>query len=418
MQIETQIQGNNAILKVTGRLDAAWAGHFHAAVQETIRDGQHHLRIDASELEYISSAGIRALLRINRELTAVKGSFGIIRASAFVTEALSLSGLQILLRPETEPVETEVAITDTDMAPVTITQSVPGILLENHPLSSKGQITVRACGGWKPWLPVQVGDAVEISFPRHVFGLGIGASGLDLEAARPRFGEFVSASGRLAWLPADRADTPDYLEQAERFVPRLQVIQALIGEGSFSNLLRFHPEEKGNFLNLSDLYLQVLQMTQSDAAAMICLAEVEGLVGASLSRSPGLIQASDRPGDFPEICNWLGFCGERIHRQTQAMIVAFISRNPEHVSIPQLAPLPSRPEIRAHAHAAILPFRQLPQGVLDLETSVRAVFEENEPLGLLHLIEDKRPAIGLGQSAFIRGACWCAPMKFLTEPLS
>jgi hypothetical protein len=55
---------------------------------------------------------------------------------------------------------------------------------------------------------------------------------------------------------------------------------------------------------------------------------------------------------------------------------------------------------------------------LDLETSVRAVFEENEPLGLLHLIEDKRPAIGLGQSAFIRGACWCAPMKFLTEPLS
>ena len=294
----------------------------------------------------------------------------------------------------------------------------PGIVFEKHPLAPQGRIVTRASGGWKPWQPVRPGDAGEIGFPRQVFGLGVGASGHDADDVRTRYGEFVAAAGCLVWLPGDGSDTPDYLEQEAQFVPRLYAIQALTGEGSFSHLLRFHPREKGAFLTLSELFLQVFQATKAEAAAMIVLAEVEGLVGAALARSPGLIQPDDRPGDFPEVRNWLAFCGERVHRQAQALVVAFASRDPAHVSAPCLAPLPSRPEIRAHAHAVVIPFRSLPQGVLELGPSVRTVFEGNEPRGLLHLIDDNRPVIGLGQSAFIRGACWCAPCHFSTEVLS
>jgi anti-anti-sigma factor len=416
MQFETKIQGNCAVLKVTGRLDAAWADHFHGAVQETIRDGHHHVHIDASGLEYLSSAGIRSLLRIQRELASVKGSFGIIHPSIFVADTLRLCGLQQLMLSEPEPSETETVRSEV-VAPLAGVQSVPGIRFEIHPLAARGRITVRRDGRWKPWQPVHNDDAVEVSFPRDVFGLGIGAPGKDVDVARTRFGEFITASGHLAWLSGDGEDTPDYLEQAERFVPRLQVIQSLTGDGDFSHLLRFSPEVKGDFLNLSDLFLQVLQSTRSNAAAMIGLVEVEGLVGATLSRSPGLIQAADRPANFPEIRTWLRFCGERIHRQAQALIVAFFSRDPAHASVSQLSPLPSRPEIRVHAHAVILPYRPLQQGILELEPSVRAVFEDNEPIGLLHLIEDDRSVVGLGQSAFIRGACWCAPLQFSKEPL-
>jgi anti-anti-sigma factor len=415
MNIETEISGNQAILKVTGRLDAAWAEHFHKAALETIRDGHHNLRIDASGLEYLSSAGIRSLLRIQRELNAVKGSFGIICPSAFVADTLRLSGLQLLIMTESESSATE-NVQSADMAPLTAGKSAPGIRFENHPLAPNGQIKVRTAGRWNPWLPVQNGDAAEVSFPRNVFSLGIGAPGKDVDVARTRFGEFIAASGHLSWLPGDGADTPDYLEQAELFVPSLQVIQSLTGEGEFSHLLRFSPCKKGNFLNLSDLFLELLQTTRSNSAAMIGLVEVEGLVGAALSRSPGLIQTTDHPSDFPEIRNWMRFCGERIHSQAQALIVAFISRDPAHASVSQLAPLPSRPEIRAHTHAVVLPYRPLQQGVLELEPSVAAVFGDNEPIGLLHLIEDDRSTIGLGQSAFVRGACWCAPLVFSKEP--
>ncbi len=418
MNIETKITLDHAVLKVTGRLDSAWAEHFHGAVQETIRNGQHHVRIDASGLEYLSSAGIRSLLRSQRELNALKGSFGVIRASAFVAETLRLSGLQMLIISESEPSVTEI-LKSAGMTPSTAVQPVKeGIRFEKHPLVANGRIKVRTVGRWKPWQPLQDEDVEEVSFPRNVFGLGIGAPGKDLDAARTRFGEFIAASGHIAWLPGDGADTPDYLEQAERFVPSLQVIQSLTGEGEFSHLMRFSPGEKGHCLDLSNLFLEVLQTTCSNAAAMIGLVEVEGLVGAALSRSPGLIRATDHPASFPEIRDWMRFCGERIHSQSQALIVAFISRDPAHASVSQLSPLPSRPEIRAHTHAVVLPYRPLQQGVLELEPSVAAVFEDNEPVGLLHLIEDDRSAIGLGQSAFVRGACWCAPLEFSKEPLS
>jgi len=417
MKCETQIRGNHAVISVSGRLDAAWAEHFHGAVQEAIRDGHHHVRIDASELIYLSSAGIRSLLRIHRELAAVKGSFGISRASALVTDALRLSGLEQLLQPDTASLD-DIARQATSTGPVTTELGVPGICFESHSLVPQGQIVVRSGGGWKPWQPVNAGDVVEIGFSRQVFGLGIGAAGRDVNDATARYGEFVAAAGCLAWLPGDGSNTPDYLEQKERFVPRLHAIQALTGEGSFSHLLRFRPGEKGAFLTLSDLFLQVFQATRSDAAAMIVLAEVEGLVGASLLRSPGMIKPSDRPGDFPEMRNWMAFCGERVCRQTQALVVAFASRDPAHSAAPYLMSLPSQPEIRAHAHAVVLPFRPLPQGVLEIEPSMRAVFNENEPHSIYHLIEDNRPVIGLGQSAFIRGACWCAPMQLSTEPLS
>ncbi len=416
MQFETRIKGNQTVLRITGRLDAAWSDHFHGAVQETIRDGHHHVRIDAAGLEYLSSAGIRSLIRIQRELAAVKGSFGIINASSFVADTLRLCGLQqlMLTGPDFPEEEKTPGGVETSLPG---TQPVPGMRFDSYPVAARGLITVRKHGFWKPWQPVGNDDAVEVSFPRNVFGLGIGAPGKDVDAARSRFGEFITAAGQLVWLPGDGEDKPDYLEQTERFVPGLQVIQSLTGEGSFSHLLRFSPEKKGNFLNLSDLFVHVLQSVRSDAAAMIGLVEVEGLVGAALSRSPGLVRAGDRPADFPEIRDWLRFCGERVHCQAQALVVAFFSRDPSHVSIPELLPLPSRPDIHAHVHAAVLPYRPLQQGMLALEESVRAVFEDNEPVGLLHLMEDNRPAVGLGQSAFIRGACWCAPFQFSKEPL-
>jgi anti-anti-sigma factor len=418
MKLETRIHGKHAVICASGRLDVAWAEHFRGAVQEVIREGHHHVRIDADGLTFLSSAGIRAILRINRDLSALKGSFGFIRASAGIVDTLRLSGLEQLICPETEEAPDAVPAPAVAATPEVDEQCVPGIFFDKHSLAPQGRIVARTLGGWKPWQPVRPGDAVEIPFPRQVFGLGIGAAGRDVEDARTRFGEFVAAAGCLAWLPGDGTDTPDYLKQEARFVPRLQAIQAITGEGIFSHLMRFRPVEKGACLTLSDLYLQGFRATQSDAVAMVALAEVEGLVGTALARSPGLIQAGDRPGEFPEVRNWLAFCGDRVHRQSQALVVAFASRDPAHAAAPFLGPVLSRPEIRAHAHAVVMPFRSIPQGNLALDTAVQAVFEDSEPRGLLHLIEDDRPVIGLGQSAFIRGACWCAPLHFSTEAKS
>jgi anti-anti-sigma factor len=415
MKIESRIQGAVMVVQVNGRLDAAWADLLLGTIRDLVREGHHQVRLDASGLEYLSSAGIRSLLKIRRELEAVSGSFGIAPAAPFVQETLRMSGLEALLLEEGMPADEAQPAAGNKTVPDEETGAAPGMHFEEHVLDASGQIIVTAHAGWRPWQQLLDCQCLEIALPRPRFGLGIGAAGRDASDIRSRLGDFVAAAGSVAWLPSDGADRPDYIEQSERFLPRLHVIQALVGEGEFSHLLRFRPAAKGACIKLSELYERVLLATQAEAAAMVCLVEVEGLVGAALARSPGWIRASDQPGQFPELREWLSFCGERVHHQSQALLVAFFCRDPAHLLAAHLTPVPSQPGLMAHAHAVVLAFRPLPQGVLDLETSVAAVFEDNTPLGLLHLIEDERPGVGLGESSFIRGACWCAPVHASPE---
>ena len=410
MKIETQISESCAVLRLTGRLDAAWAAHFHAAVGELVRDGHHRLRIDASALEYLSSAGLRVLLKARREVDAVHGSMAIARASAFVRETLRMSGLESLLAPDGEA-EAPAAPAPAAPAAPPAAEPVAGMRFERHLLDASAGVDLHVHTGWKPWDVVAADDFAEMEFPRHRFGLGIGAPGNGAEDARGRLGDFVAAAGCLAWMPGDGAESPDYLEQEDRFVPRLHTVQALAADGAFSHLLRFRPEARDGFVTLDDLLEQALDATGADAAAAVILAEIEGLVGVALSRSPGLIQPGERPGEFPEIRNWMAFCGERLHRRSQALVVAFAGREGAAASLPHLPPMPFRPGLRAHAHAVVVPFLSLPQGVVDFESTVRAAFAESAPLALMHLLADDRPIGGLGQSAFIRGACWCAPLR-------
>jgi anti-anti-sigma factor len=416
MKIESRIQGAVMVVQVSGRLDAAWADLLLGTVRDIVREGHHQVRMDASGLEYLSSAGIRSLLKIRRELESVSGSFGIAPAALFVQETLRMSGLEVLLLEENVPADETppAAKAGADEEPA----AAVGMRLESHVLKASGKITVAVHAGWRPWQKLLDDHCLEIALPRPRFAIGIGAAGRDAQDIRSRLGDFVAAGGSVAWLPSDGADRPDYIEQSERFLPRLHVIQALVGEGEFSHMLRFSPAAGETCVNLSDLYEQVLQTTQADAAAMVCLVEVEGLVGAALARSPGWIEESDQPGQFPELREWLSFCGERVHHRSQALLVAFFCRDPNHLLATHLTPVPSRPGLMAHAHAVVFPFRPLPQGVLDLETSVAAVFEDNTPMGLLHLIEDDRPIVGLGESSFIRGVCWCAPVHDPPEIMS
>lgn len=409
MKIETQVLDSVAILRLTGRLDAAWAGHFHAAAFELVRDGRHTLRIDASGLEYLSSAGLRSLLKIRRELDAVNGSMTILRASPFVRETLRMSGLESLLAGDDEPVGAAVA-TPAPAAAAPPPGPVAGMGFERHALDPAARAVLRAHAGWTPWNPVKPGDFAGLDFPRERYGLGIGAPGRDAEDARGRLGDFVAAAGCLAWMPGDGAENPDYLEQEERFVPRVHAVQALAAEGPFAHLLRFRPETRDACVTLDDLLGQTLAATGAGAAAAVVLAEIDGLVGATLARSPGRIREGDRPGEFPAIRDWMAFCGERLHRRSQALVVAFAARDPAPPWLPALAASPFTPGLRLHAHAVVLPFRPLPQGVLDAGTTVRTAFADCTPLGLLHLLGDDRPVVGLGQSAFTRGACWCAPL--------
>lgn len=412
MHIETTITAHHAVLALRGRLDINWADHLAAVAGEVMRGGHHHLRIDATGVEYISSAGLRALIRLHKELAAVHGSFLVSAASPFVDQALRMSGMAWLLAPSGDETEQPAEPSAQPVLPL------EGMECEVIELEANARMTLQAPCRWTPWEPVREDELRTISFPRQTLGLGIGGPGSGPSDARAALGEFLAVEGCLTWLSAGGGGTPDYLLQTGEMIPALQAVQALRAEGDFARLIRFRPVESGGCITLSALATAALHATGANAVVMACVAEIDGLVGAALARSPCEVTGHDQPGNFPAVRNWISFCGERVHARQTALLAVVAAREASPAIAEHLPPLPGDEHLRLHAHAAVFPFRPLPEGRIELADTVASLFASAEPVDLMHLIVDDRPLLGLGQSAFVRGACWCAPARWKQEKTS
>lgn len=402
MNLRHEVRGKYLLIEVEGKLDASWADFFTDTLLEHIRNGRHHMVVNASELVFLSSAGIRSLLRIYKALNTVHGSFRMVNPTPFVEQILSTSGFLILLAdalPEDMP-ESE-----------TTGSEEPGHTgIERFTLQKAARLTLDRAGDWHPWRKVDEAGCEPLSFQKDVYALGIGSSAEDFESAREQFGEFLAVAGNVVYQPPNEEGHPDFLISEQRYVPRMHCIQALSARGDMAYLMRFAPTDKTPFHTVSGLMDGILAQTEGRAAAFVILGEIEGLVGTSLIRSPGLL-GEDRDIPFPEIRDWLAFCGERSYPHQQALLSGLVCTGDVSRHKALLPALPSRPELAAHVHAAVFPYQPLQNGPIELQPAVQKFFSGPPPLSVLHLVEDVRPAVGLGESALLRGACWFGPVE-------
>lgn len=98
MNIEKKANENELMLNVTGRLDTATAPQLEAELKRSI-DGVTSLIFDFSQLEYISSAGLRVLLSAQKVMNK-QGSMVIRNVNETVNEVFEVTGFVDILTIE------------------------------------------------------------------------------------------------------------------------------------------------------------------------------------------------------------------------------------------------------------------------------------------------------------------------------
>lgn len=94
-----QIQeGNTLTVELEGRLDTATSPQLESALLEVI-DGVNELIFDFSKLEYISSAGLRILLMMQKKMMK-QGSMVIKHVNEIVAEVFEVTGFSDILTIE------------------------------------------------------------------------------------------------------------------------------------------------------------------------------------------------------------------------------------------------------------------------------------------------------------------------------
>ncbi len=106
MEITTQEFKHCDLLKVTGRVDSATAPEFSKVLEGINNNGRFKIVIDMSGLEYMSSAGFRALLATQRNCKRYnRGELVLAAVPTRIREALELAGFTELFRTFENPLE-------------------------------------------------------------------------------------------------------------------------------------------------------------------------------------------------------------------------------------------------------------------------------------------------------------------------
>lgn len=92
MQLEVKTEGKWKVISISGRFDANNSRQVEESLVNHIVIGNKYLALDLSNLEYMSSAGLRVLLSIRKQLKTENGNLVLIHPQENVLEVLELSG--------------------------------------------------------------------------------------------------------------------------------------------------------------------------------------------------------------------------------------------------------------------------------------------------------------------------------------
>jgi len=105
MDLKTKNEANAIIVSVGGRLDTVTAPEYEKQIHELIDCGNISFVVDFEQLEYISSAGLRALLVMAKLLNAKGGQLCFANVSGNVRSVFDMSGFNELFRIESSVTE-------------------------------------------------------------------------------------------------------------------------------------------------------------------------------------------------------------------------------------------------------------------------------------------------------------------------
>jgi anti-anti-sigma factor len=94
LEVRTEVAGGVAVYRIVGRLDALTSPNLESAVGSALSGGNPRIIFDMAEVAFVSSAGLRVILKTAKQAAAAKGGLVIFGLQSAVNEVFEISGLQ------------------------------------------------------------------------------------------------------------------------------------------------------------------------------------------------------------------------------------------------------------------------------------------------------------------------------------
>ncbi len=96
MEITNSNVGEVRVVRITGNLDTQSFSNAQAKLTGLMDEGAKKILVDFEDLDYISSAGLRILLVVAKQLTSVGGELRICSLNEVVQDVFDISGFSTI----------------------------------------------------------------------------------------------------------------------------------------------------------------------------------------------------------------------------------------------------------------------------------------------------------------------------------
>ena len=98
MEVNSQKIESVVVFSIKGRSDASNASKLETACDKLIERNETKILLDCSQLDYISSAGLRVLLKLAKYLKKVSGKIAVAHPNEDVQQMFDISGFTELFQ--------------------------------------------------------------------------------------------------------------------------------------------------------------------------------------------------------------------------------------------------------------------------------------------------------------------------------
>jgi len=243
-------------IEIDQRLDAANGPALERQLTDYVAQGARHLRLNMSRVEFMSSAGLRVLATVFRQLKDLGGSMQVVNAHPNAARVMELAGYGSLLQSDAP--DEAVAATDiyeTDSA-----------RLEVFPMAGHNYQVTPADGS-----PCVV-DSRNEGFP---LGFGVGQVAVESDGDLLPPGLFLRI-GSLVFHQNSVMTSPDYLQASGLLKPEIRANDGLFMAGGPSIMMRAETQQGVEAIQLEDL-LDALVSQHDGPAVLVAALRVTGL---------------------------------------------------------------------------------------------------------------------------------------------
>jgi len=100
MEIDQKNNNGIEIFSVKGSLDSNTSTEFETLIYAALENGQRKLILNLENLDYISSAGIRVMLKTTKDLKRMEGNIVLCALQDYVKEVFEIAGFDGYLNIE------------------------------------------------------------------------------------------------------------------------------------------------------------------------------------------------------------------------------------------------------------------------------------------------------------------------------